>query len=306
MANKDFKALVDLAMQMPGRQAMRPVVEKEILHYDIFAALEKEGLLTNLVFQGGTSLRLCWQSNRFSEDLDFAGGRDFNSGHMTAIKETIEDHIGKRYGLAVHVKEPRKNEDDLKQGLIRVDKWQVSVETAPGNRALPQQRIKLEIANVPAYTQELRPILQNYDFLAGYSSNILVRVETLDEVMADKILAFPASGADIRYRDIWDLAFLTQKKARLNPELVLRKITDYGTPNYEEALSLTIQNLPEIIRSKEFQDQMKRFIDADTLAKTLEQANFLNYLEKTVLGLFEEMAEALSDKPKDPEPTFRM
>lgn len=306
MENKDFKALVDLAMQMPGRQAMRPVVEKEILHYDIFAALEKERLLTNLVFQGGTSLRLCWQSNRFSEDLDFAGGRDFNSEHMKAIKETIEDHIGKRYGLAVHVKEPKKSEDDLKQGLIRVDKWQVSVETAPGNRALPQQRIKLEIANVPAYTQELRPILQNYDFLAGYSSNILVRVETLDEVMADKILAFPASGTHIRYRDIWDLAFLTQKKANLNPELVLRKIADYGTPNYEDALSLTIQNLPAIIRSKEFQDQMKRFIDADTLAKTLEQPNFLNYLEKTVVGLFEDMAEAISDEPQDPEPEFRM
>jgi hypothetical protein len=33
---EDFNELVDAAMQQPGRAAMRPVVEKEILHYDIF------------------------------------------------------------------------------------------------------------------------------------------------------------------------------------------------------------------------------------------------------------------------------
>ena len=93
MNKLDFKALVDLAMQQPGRKAMRPVVEKEILHYDIFSALEKNGLLNNLVFQGGTSLRLCHQSNRFSEDLDFAGGRDFNASSLAAIKDTIEERL---------------------------------------------------------------------------------------------------------------------------------------------------------------------------------------------------------------------
>lgn len=72
---KDFSALVDLAMAHPGLSATRPVVEKELLHYEIFQALDAEGLLKDLVFQGGTSLRLCRGSDRFSEDLDFAGGR---------------------------------------------------------------------------------------------------------------------------------------------------------------------------------------------------------------------------------------
>jgi predicted nucleotidyltransferase component of viral defense system len=83
---EDFKELVDVAMLPPGRTAMRPVVEKEILHYDIFYALDSAGLLKDLVLQGGTSLRLCRGSNRFSEDLDFAGGRDFSSQKMDAIK----------------------------------------------------------------------------------------------------------------------------------------------------------------------------------------------------------------------------
>ena len=42
---EDFNALVDMAMANPGLSAMRPVVEKELLHYEIFQALDAEGLL---------------------------------------------------------------------------------------------------------------------------------------------------------------------------------------------------------------------------------------------------------------------
>lgn len=33
--NNDFLKLADKAMQVPGRLHMRPVIEKELLHYDI-------------------------------------------------------------------------------------------------------------------------------------------------------------------------------------------------------------------------------------------------------------------------------
>jgi len=71
MIKADFNTMVDLAMTAPGRGHMRPVIEKELLHYDILFCLDKEGLLDQLTFQGGTSLRLCHGSPRFSEDLDF-------------------------------------------------------------------------------------------------------------------------------------------------------------------------------------------------------------------------------------------
>lgn len=304
----DYEAIVDLAMTRPGRQTMRPVVEKEILHYDIFAALDKENLLSDLVFQGGTSLRLCWQSNRFSEDLYFAGGRDFDVKKFVAIKNAIETHIGERYRLLVNVKEPKQLAEESDALNIQVNKWQVSVETSPGERNLPRQKIKIEIANVPAYTEELRPILQNYDFLSGYGGNILVRVETLNEIMADKVLAFPATAKIIRYRDIWDLAFLTQRGATLDPTLVIKKINDYGTQNYEALLIKTIQTLPEVIRSKNFLDQMKRFIDSETLQNTIEKEGFLPYLESTVVGIFNQMLKAMgsSSNETDDVPTFKM
>ena len=73
MTEVDFDALVDRAMRDPHVAHMGPVIRKELLHYDILFCLGRSGMLDNLVFQGGTSLRLCYGSRRYSEDLDFVG-----------------------------------------------------------------------------------------------------------------------------------------------------------------------------------------------------------------------------------------
>ena len=69
----DFSALVNKAMTQSGPIHMRPVIEKELLHYDILFSLDRKGLLDLLTFQGGTCLRLCYGASRFSVNLDFVG-----------------------------------------------------------------------------------------------------------------------------------------------------------------------------------------------------------------------------------------
>jgi len=61
---------------------MRPIIEKELQHYDFLFCLDQAGLLDTRVFQGGTSLRLCYGGSRFSEDLDFADGKEFTSARL--------------------------------------------------------------------------------------------------------------------------------------------------------------------------------------------------------------------------------
>ena len=58
-AKIDFELLARRAMLNPAVSHMGPVIRKELLHYDILFCLERNGLLKNLVFRGGTSLRLC-------------------------------------------------------------------------------------------------------------------------------------------------------------------------------------------------------------------------------------------------------
>lgn len=274
-----FEELVELAITQSGASAQRPVIEKELLHFDILFCLDAAGLLDQLTFQGGTALRLCYGSNRLSEDLDFAGGLDFSAKALYEIKHCIEDYIGSRYGLPVDVKEPKSllQEPDY-QGLS-VDTWRVSVVTSPARPDLPKQRIKLEIAAVDAYSRAPRPLKKHYNFLPTGYENTLVMTESMDEIVADKLVAFVASSKYIRYRDIWDLVWLEQQGARVDYDLVRSKLADYRLNDYEYLLSARLTELPRLIGDGIFSTEMRRFIPVDVQERTLNKPKFIAHVE---------------------------
>lgn len=301
----DFNALVAKAMQQAEVAAMRPVIEKELLHYDILYCLDQAGLLNELVFQGGTSLRLCHGGNRFSEDLDFAGGVDFSSDRLAEMKTCIEDYIGKRYGLEVTVKEPASLKQEKEYAELRIDKWQINITTAPGQKDMPKQKIKLEVANVPAYTKEALPLRNNYDFLPDGYEDTLVFTETLDEVMADKLISLPATQRYIRHRDLWDLVWLQQQNARLNPELIRLKLADYKIPDYQFMLESRIASLDEIVASAAFHNEMKRFLPTNVYDRTLGQDKFKSFMLGTLKKMLTELHTKLFGS-STPEPEFKL
>ena len=100
----------------PEYAAITPVIEKEILHHDIMDALIKQGALQTLTFIGGTSLRMCYNSARLSEDLDFNGGHDFKPSNFDGLEFEIQTYIQNKYETEVWV-------NNLKTSLI----WEGSV-----------------------------------------------------------------------------------------------------------------------------------------------------------------------------------
>jgi predicted nucleotidyltransferase component of viral defense system len=268
--------------------------------------LEQKGLLNNLVFQGGTLLRLCYGGNRFSEDLDFAGGSDFSSTILADIKDCIEQYVGGRYGLTVTVKEPKTlKEEDPKYAELNIDKWQISVTTAPNRKELPRQRIKIEVANIPAYTKDAVSLNANYEFLPDGYSDLLLFAESKTEVMADKLVSLPATQKYIRYRDIWDLVWLKQQGAELNVALVQQKIDDYKLTNFTVMLRERIDSIPSILAGTAFKNEMKRFIPTDVYERTLNTEKFDSYLMATILELLQGLQHGLND-PANSTPEFMM
>lgn len=304
MDKQNFLQLVERAMADQHVSHMRAVVEKELLHYDILYALEQAGLLDALVFQGGTSLRLCYGGNRFSEDLAFVGGYDFSSLQLAKMKACIETYIDNRYGLEVTVKEPNELKGEPTYAELRIEKWQIAVVTSPENRNLPKQRIKLEIANVPAYTKQPLALQANYQFLPSGYSDLLVMTESLDEIMADKIVSLAATKKYTRNRDIWDLPWLLQQGAKLNNDLVQQKLVDYKLNDYEAMLNDLIQRLPQLVQSDNFVNEMQRFLPTDVYDRTLGKSKFQAYLSNTLVKLFTEVHRALFSNGEDNE--FRM
>ena len=289
----DFEELVNLAMAVPGRTHMRPVVEKELLHYDILFCLDQEKLLDQLTFQGGTALRLCHGSSRFSENLDFAGGIDFTSQDLQQIKACIEKYIQPRYGMEVEVKEPRDlREYPINSGL-NISKWQVSITISPERKDLPKQRIKIEVASIPAWTREPRALQTNYNFLPDGYEDTLVMTETLDEIMADKIISLVNTERYVRNRDIWDLRWLKQNSAIIDLKLVHRKINDYRISNYLDKLEVMLQRLPEIVHGETFKNEMMRFIPEEVRERTLGKDKFYDFLEAEIRGILAEVRSGL-------------
>ena len=304
---ENFQELVDKALENPNLATVRPVVDKEFLHYDLLYVLDREGLLDGLAFQGGTAVRLCYGGRRFSEDLDFACGTDFTSMQLVTMKECILDYLTDRYGLEVTVKEPKSLRNNPAYADRMVDMWQIAVTTAPEQRDVPKQRIKLDMASIEAYTGDYQPLVRNYDFLPDGYEDILIFTEDKSEIMADKLVSLPATQTHVRHRDIWDLAYLSQERATLRSDLVEKKLADYKIEDFDAKLQSTLDNLPGIIDGKPFRDEMSRFLPADVYDRTFSQAKFSSFLKQRVSGLLMDLQDAMNpDLNQSDEPGFRM
>lgn len=302
---EDFNYLVERALEENTGSGNKPVIEKELLHYDILFALDQAGMLDDVVFQGGTSLRLCYGSGRYSEDLDFAGGYDFNTRTLSKMKNVIEKYIGDRYGFEITVKEPSSLKEDPKYAELRIDKWQIAIVTAPEQKHMAKQRIKLEVANIPAYTKVPLPLKLNYGFLPDGYRDTLIYVETLDEIMADKIISLPATQRYVRHRDIWDLMWLQQEGATINKGLIEQKIIDYKIEGFMEMLDARITSIEGIVNGSGFDQEMKRFLSQEAYDRTLGKEKFRDFLISNLVGLLSSAKKELT-AATDNEADFRL
>lgn len=300
----DFRVLVERVMSQFQDLKLRPVIEKELLHYDILFILDHHGLLDQLTFQGGTSLHLCYGATRFSEDLDFAGGRNFAGTVLRDMKSCLEHYIGERYNLEVTVKEPHELRQEPEYAELKVDKWQISVVTAPEQRHFPKQRIKIEVCNIPAYSRQPQALQSNYDFLPDGYSDTLIMTESLDEIMADKLISLVNCSSYVRYRDIWDLRWLKQQGAKIEIELINAKIRDYRIENYVQSLEEMQFHLPDIINGTDFQAEMRRFIPMVIQKRTLCKDKFYEFITNEIRGLLTDIQQSLIGNAKEYE--FRM
>jgi predicted nucleotidyltransferase component of viral defense system len=298
-----FDSLVDEALRNQGElSVLRPVVEKEILHHDILRALSQAELLHKLTFIGGTCLRTCYGSNRLSEDLDFTGGADFNKAMLGKLKETLEARLREKYELPVSVTEPRAE----KQG--KVDTWKLSVNTQPQRPDRQAQKIHLDICSVPSYRVTPVTLLNHYGINLGTDS-LIINAQSREEIFADKLVAFAMRPGRLKHRDLWDIAWLTQRGVVPAYELIRSKLADHdeSESDFVERASERLELLNREKQRKDFMFEMSRFIPPDRLRQTFQQDGFWVYLINTVSEKMLEAKKQLQSTPPNPDsPHFPM
>lgn len=250
----------------------RPTIVKELLHYDILLALSRSKLSRRLVFQGGTALRLCYGSQRYSEDLDFTCGADATEPFALEDMEVLlKSHIVERYGLTMDVVPPRTGGPRQFLGTaVAVKRWLFRLHV-PGFAA--QQRIHFEVCNVPSYEVIPTVIQPRYSFLSDAYSDTALQVESLNEILADKIVAV-IGRHHIKARDLWDLRWLAQKDLTPDLYLIRRKLADYHIADVGTKLEQATERLRADDARAAFVTEMSRFVTPSIGARLRDDPAF--------------------------------
>lgn len=286
-----FDEIVNQALSQNAElTSLRVVVEKELLHHDILLAMSDAGLLQNLCFIGGTCLRACYGSNRLSEDLDFTGGTNFKRETLTELKTVLVDKLQKKYGLSVQVSEPRKETGN-------VDTWKLQIQTRPERKDLPAQRINIDICAIPSYQPQPRILLNPYGVDMG-TQGLILMAQSLEEIYADKILAFALRRGRIKSRDLWDLLWLKQQAIKPAFELLANKLKDHQCSQID-FLNLAHERAQSLINDvqvkKDFRNEMTRFLPTEIVEKTISNEQFWAYLCVEIPSLITQAEQNLTN-----------
>jgi predicted nucleotidyltransferase component of viral defense system len=262
-----LKSLISSFIRQQGIEAeMEQNLVKEAIHLHLLSAMSDAGILRHAVFQGGTALRLCYNGDRYSEDLDFVCGKSgsyFADVEFTmlieAALETTKRTLSQDFGIApdlISLKKP-KHPDLIRREPIAVAAWQIIVPVEATPKA-PRSLIKIEFANVPAYETKPMPVRVTPGLVQV--QDIILTVESQNEILADKAVALTARPA-LKYRDVWDIWYLKNSlNASVDRKVVQNKFADYGTNDALAKAAKRLAELSDEATSRAFLDEMKRFL----------------------------------------------
>lgn len=277
------------------------VVEKEILHHDIIQVLQSERILQQLTFIGGTSLRVCYNSSRLSEDLDFTAGLNFNASQFDGMAEQLQLHLHRKYGLQVDVREPKLTTTDTST-------WKITIEKHADRPDLPSQKMHIDVCALPSYDRQFHPAIDHYGIQSPIAS-LPIPVQSLDEILADKMVAFAFRQRRIKPRDVWDIMWLKQRGIMQDPALIRRKLEVRGK-SIQSYIENTEQHSQLVMADKatklDFEREMSRFLPQDIRSNTLENTSFWQYVGQEIMDDVTQINDILKGKKSPKSTRFKM
>ena len=166
---------------------MNDLIQQEIFEMEVLAWLKNKGFLRNMIFGGGTMLRLCYNLKRYSVDLDFWTYR-----------------INKINQFFINLKDSLEVDYDLTDAQNKYYTLLFEIKKAPYPR-----KLKIEIRKENKESDFRETIAYS-----PYSNQqVLLKSFTLEQMMKNKISAF-LDRKEIR--DVFDIEFLTRKSVNVS------------------------------------------------------------------------------------------
>jgi predicted nucleotidyltransferase component of viral defense system len=203
---------------------------KEIIQEIVLSGLSRGGFFDNVCFYGGTALRIFYDLDRFSEDLDFALTVSDDNFNLSSYFSCIENEL-KAYGLNLEISMKQKSVDsNIASAFVKGDTLELILKFFPNeethryNRVLKNIKIKFEVdINPPSgATFEVK-----YKLLPSPHQ---VKLYDKESLFAGKIHAVLCRNwkTRVKGRDLYDYVFFLASDTSVNIELVKNKLIASG------------------------------------------------------------------------------
>lgn len=215
---------------------------KEIIQELVISGLSKSDFFNRAAFYGGTALRIFYDLDRFSEDLDFALVSPDKNFDLSAYFPFIEKEVS-LYGLNLKVDTKIKTkESNISSAFLKGDTMEhilifFSESNLQNNSKLLRDiKIKFEIDINPPSGAEYEI---KYKLLPTPHS---VRLYNKESLFAGKIHAILCRNWSHRTkgRDLYDYAFFLSKNIKVNMNLVKSKLVESNVLKEDDSFDINI------------------------------------------------------------------
>ena len=245
---------------------------KEIIQELVISGLSKSDFFNRAAFYGGTALRIFYDLDRFSEDLDFALVSPDKNFDLSAYFPFIEKEVS-LYGLNLKVDTKIKTkESNISSAFLKGDTMEhilifFSESNLQNNSKLLRDiKIKFEIDINPPSGAEYEI---KYKLLPTPHS---VRLYNKESLFAGKIHAILCRNWSHRTkgRDLYDYAFFLSKNIKVNMNLVKSKLVESNVLKDDDNFDINIL--------KNMLNEKFKLIDYDAAKNDVAQSNSFNLL----------------------------
>jgi predicted nucleotidyltransferase component of viral defense system len=186
-----------------GRRIREDVLERDYCLAWFLCALAQSDLREVLAFKGGTALKRCYfPEYRFSEDLDFTLLSEITfegiQKRLESVYATVKESSGIVFGF------------DRKDTNSHVNSHTFYLKYTGPLPSGNDVKVDITIREHVVFPLQDRPILRGYDEFSDIPDGRLIRVYSLEEITAEKLMAL-ADRARNEPRDLYDLWYLTSE-----------------------------------------------------------------------------------------------
>ena len=208
---------------------------KGIIQEIVLAGLSRGNFFNEAAFYGGTSLRIFYNLDRFSEDLDFALIKPNKDFDLSKYFPYIEKEL-KAYGINLEITTKNKSIDsNITSAFLKGDtlehilKFFPSEEDHTYNHILKDLKIKFEVDINPPTGATFE---DKYKLLPSPHQ---IKLYDKESLLSGKIHAILCRGWKSRTkgRDLYDYVFFLANDTKVNLELLKNKLieSDYIKPS---------------------------------------------------------------------------